>query len=249
LENSLALTGGGPLGDEIPELPSSGAEPVWKSDDTPAPKAQAWMQGVATDPFEWVISTANPRTGNYHLRAQHLDGSKTFFDSLLCYWIAGEVPDHPSPFWFGRQYSLLVLPGDIVIWGGHFMASDISQEEGAKPALLRLEMDIHKRDGTFLEKHISEDLQTRFGEIELTTSYARHVISAVVPPEGGYVVTWWKYEQGTLRPIYVDGDDFILGGGTGRYQVTINFEGLSLKGYGNIHKIEKQSAPILVTLA
>lgn len=290
-ENTLALTGGGPLGNEIPKLNPQpfisqfvsrqiGSLLLWPSDDT-----QAAVVGGLGSPHSWIqqnheiptllglhhwkianfpeISRGGPGSGfettdalaqtgvacamleatietiiSATLLASDIqtcfdfEGSGVAIDPFL-----GEVDDGSEK----RMVGWRVDPGAVID-----MTIRVKGLFGS--ATSGFEVTYYSRFG-FVSKLLSA--------FTVSTSYATKTLSAVVPEGVKYAKIGVRVDD-LFRDgvIVVDEATLNITGQSlereqednGRYKVAINFEGRSLKGYGNIHKVDKKSAPVEVTL-
>ncbi len=237
-----------------------------------APYNFTWSGPVGVDPsggeFHQTairVSKANPYAGSQHLRITALaDPGPPGFE-LLNFLFAGaftmcragtkESSLHRIPLW-------KINPGDKVTLDWKAMVSTLDGQDAnggpwTLPDLFIGGKGLHE---------VARFRPVRSSEWELTTSYQSYhgeVTAPLLPtgPEGAFYL---MVVLGTARDAhgpnvpetYFDIDDFRLTiSGTDdparppSLEVALNFEGVALKGYGNIHKLDPKAAPVKVVLA
>lgn len=193
IENQLAITGGGPNGDEIPEVNASGLGPsnipqgvmYWPSTSitegapaVAAPIAARWahFEAPSTSSPYWKISTVSPRSGTYHMRwtkpASLLVQAGNVFPVGLTLCRVDAVG--PAP----QAMTAKVLPGDFFRVAGY-----ARQLGGTDPASSRVIMQFYTAYPGLnpVGSTIFGPLQSIFG------AYSRMELSAIAPATAAYV--------------------------------------------------------------
>ena len=206
VELQLANFGGGPDGDEVPQLVNAGGswytQPYVWSDHTVGP-ARSYVaqvpQGLGPSEY-WRVSTANPRSGTRHLRwnftAGGSGGESVYFLQLpLC----GAIPnDGTTP----DAMSARVEPGDYVRFGFYGMASSL----GDVPTM--------QFGGSFYDAAYATLSSFGDGAYELTTGYVWYEMSSFAPAGTKYVSINLYCDK--IDPVTFDTatnydfDDFVL---------------------------------------
>ncbi len=234
-----------------------------------APYNFVWMGPVGSDAsggehYQTAIrvSKANPNTGLQHLRVTALADPLPPGLRLQNLLLAGALTpcrddnkqssQHRFPVW-------RINPGDKVTLDWDAMVSTlVGQSTNGGPWLLP---DIFI--GTVGLGELARFGPPRSAEWELTTSYqsyhAELVAPVDTPNDATYMfiaLTTWRDAHASVAETYFDIDNVRLAiSGTNQslippsFEVSLNFEGLTLKGYGNIHKLDPKSAPVKVVLA
>lgn len=217
----------------------------------------------------WRVSAANPTTSKYHLRMTYpgelfppFSGhglSNLFISSLLrCREVVSlESSTHATPVW-------RINPGDKVTLDWTMMASNLVNQTANGPPITRPDLIIYTK-GLFGIARFRPLLAAE-APYELTTAYKDYHAELVAPAAGSFPafgdafylgvdielsrnttgpVAETFYDIGNLRVAISGTNDPVI---PPSYRVDLNFEGVTLKGYGNIHKIEPRTAPVKVVL-
>lgn len=204
-ETLLALTGGGPNGDEIAYRDGQVRGPFfWPSDDSSAYTARGsladhpWVQRASLNTqAQWKISSANPNTGAFHARAEfdnQTNDTKGQDDLIGATFISCSTTV-PQPFF-------RVNEGDLVSSQVSAMVQSVSANTEQLLTFLQF-LDV---EGNFLDFY----QQAAF----LTTSYVDYAQSAFAPPGTYYAYTLYRPTRanpGTAVVSTYDYDDIIVG--------------------------------------
>lgn len=171
-ESHIAITGGGPTGNEIPG--ETGEDFTIWSDDTVATDLTGWAAfHIDIGGNHWIASTADPRSGLYHARfvpdpADDIDSYLTCIGGYPC-----------SPINAGFQgVSASVTTGTFFRFGIWAKATEIAMGASAEPGFI---LNYH----FFCQDALGDDGEViDFGEV-LTTSYQYFEVDGFVPDAVG----------------------------------------------------------------
>ncbi len=264
-ENTLALTGGGPLGNEIPKLNPEGSRLLWPSNNT-----QAAVVGGLGSPHSWIQQDQPTE------RLGQQDWKIANFPEISRGGAGSGFETTDALAQTGVACAMLEATIETIL-SSTILASDIQtcfdfKDGGVKrivgwrvdPGAV-IDMTVRVKglfgSGTFgFEVTYYNSLgfvSTLSSPFTISTSYVTKTLSAVVPEGVKYAKIGVRADD-LFRDGVIVVDEATLNitnqssepdqEDEGRYNVTINFEGQRLKGYANIHKVDRKSAPVEVTL-
>ena len=212
-ELQLAQHGGGTLGDSLqmwqgyPPVrnPNYWSWPGVRADEAtwpaaPSPFPFGWCQwGSVNDPgyvhslSYWQVSTANPRTGTYHLR-QTDNQIQTSSPDVSVFGFRG-CPGSPTDY----PWSFKAMPGDFYRFGLWATSADGGSTR------IDFDLSFYDSDGT--------GVGGNYNQTYLTTSYAYYEMSGFVPAALLSVyalVSFTDADGGNAGGNHIDIDDCVL---------------------------------------
>lgn len=196
VELQLANFGGGPLGNEIPQFVGVPVTGLRWSDHTAGPSKSYFIQDqlAINETVRWHVSTANPRSGTYHLRL-----SDTTNDAHP--WVQlGQANGCPAGLPF---YTAVVQPGDFVKWSMWAMASSTA-------ILPIFSFYVLFMDAAY--SYIGPFFQGA-DDTPLPSSYTQFSVEGFVPATAAYAELWIYgvgQDDNTATATHYDFDDFVL---------------------------------------
>lgn len=205
IESEFAYHGGGPTGDQIPFINSSGTGPpyLWAFDDgvfvTTSLTKGHYVQGGDN---QKLLLTTNPHSGTYHLRSPNSFGvgERNWLSNFRACFTWAE----PSGQSIESFYTARVESGLLVTYSVWWAAANAPGSTRTS-ANVSLRMFFYDATGTFLS-----------GTSEVTDSatlpvaYIQHGMTAIAPTGASYVNCSWVHGIGIggTGPVNVDVDDF-----------------------------------------